>query len=139
MAAAAGRVKLREAIDPLVLAEDQLSEVRDPDQPFIELDAAVHRRWPALAGAASFPVVSDGFSSNMGAGAVDESAVAASLATSGAMRVLVHSTPRRYRPGSGAIGSTARARCWVGLLTMWAVSSAGCSPRCGSYPGTTST
>ena len=78
---------------------EQLSEVRDPDQPFTEVDAAVRRRWPVLAGAGWFPVVSDGFSSNMGAGAVDESAVAASVATSGAMRVLVHSIPEEIPSG----------------------------------------
>jgi gluconokinase len=35
----------------------------------------------------------------MGAGAVDESAVAASVATSGAMRVLVHSIPEEIPSG----------------------------------------
>jgi gluconokinase len=44
-------------------------------------------------------VVSDGFSSNMGAGAVDESAVAASVATSGAMRVLVYGIPDEIPSG----------------------------------------
>ena len=41
---------------------EQMSEVRDPDQPFTEVDPAVRRKWPALAGAAWIPVISDGFS-----------------------------------------------------------------------------
>ena len=94
--------------------EKKLSQVRDPDQPIIEVDAAVRRRWPALADASWFPVVSDGFSSNIGAGAVDESAIAASVATSGAMRVLVHGIPERSRPASGVTALTVRAPYWVG-------------------------
>jgi|SRR5215216_6645067 len=113
MAAAAGRVKLREAIDPLVLAVDVGSTASRGDV----YDAAGR---PVQGGREKVP---HHFTTR----------------DDGAMRVLVHSTPRRYRPGSGAIGSTARARCWVELLTTWAVSSAGCSPWCGSYPGTTST
>ena len=60
---------------------EQMSEVRDPDQPFTDVDAAVRGIWPALAGATWFPVISDGFSSNFGAGAHDESAIAAAAAT----------------------------------------------------------
>ena len=81
--------------DPVLLAAcgvrvEQMSEVRDPAQPLTEVDAEVRIIWPSLAGASWFPVISDGFASNVGAGAVDESAIAASVATSGAMRVLLH-------------------------------------------------
>jgi gluconokinase len=115
----------QELLDVCGVGEEQLSEVRDPDQPITEVDAAV-RRWPALAGAAWFPVVSDGFSSNMGAGAVDESAVAASVATSGAMRVLVHSIPEEIPSGlwcyrvdgsrsllGGAVNDVGRVVSWL--------------------------
>jgi gluconokinase len=78
---------------------EQLSEVRDPSQPITEVDPAVSRRWPPLAGAVWFPVISDGFASNMGAGARDESAIAAAVATSGAMRVLVHGMPESIPSG----------------------------------------
>jgi gluconokinase len=104
------------------------STVRDlhPDQPITEVDAAVRGRWPALAEAAWFPVVSDGFSSNMGAGAVDESAVAASVATSGAMRVLVRGIPEEIPSGlwcyrvdrsrsllGGAVNDVGRVVSWL--------------------------
>jgi gluconokinase len=71
-------------------------------------------------------VVSDGFSSNMGAGAVDESAVAASVATSGAMRVLMHSIPEEIPSGlwcyrvdgsrsvlGGAVNDVGRVVSWL--------------------------
>jgi gluconokinase len=116
----------QELLDACGVRDEQLSEVRDPDQPIIEVDAAVRRRWPALAGAAWFPVVSDGFSSNMGAGAVDEAAVAASVATSGAMRVLVHGIPEEIPSGlwcyrvdgsrsllGGAVNDVGRVVSWL--------------------------
>ncbi|MFD2768698.1 gluconokinase [Cellulomonas phragmiteti] len=46
-------------------------------------------RWPALAGARWFPVITDGFASNVGAGATDPTVLAAATATSGALRVLL--------------------------------------------------
>jgi len=116
----------QELLDVCGVREEQLSEVRDPDQPITEVDAAVRRRWLALAGAAWFPVLSDGFSSNMGAGAVHESAVAASVATSGAMRVLVHGIPEEIPSGlwcyrvdgsrsllGGAVNDVGRVVSWL--------------------------
>ena len=116
----------QELLDACGVREEQLSEVRDSDQPITEVDDAVRGRWPALAGAAWFPVVSDGFSSNMGAGAVDESAVAASVATSGAMRVLVHGIPEEIPSGlwcyrvdgsrsllGGAVNDVGRVVSWL--------------------------
>ncbi len=104
----------------------QLSEIRDPSDPIREVSAAVASRWPALEGAAWFPVVADGLSSNLGVGAQDESAMAAAAATSGAMRVLVHSLPEQlpsglwcYRVDStrsllgGAVNDVGRALSWV--------------------------
>lgn len=71
-------------------------------------------------------MVSDGFSSNMGAGAVDESAVAASVATSGAMRVLVYGIPDEIPSGlwcyrvdgsrsllGGAVNDVGRVVSWL--------------------------
>ncbi|MEV4351336.1 gluconokinase [Actinoplanes sp. NPDC049596] len=46
-------------------------------------------RWPALARAAWFPVITDGLASNIGAGAIDATVMAAATATSGALRVLL--------------------------------------------------
>jgi gluconokinase len=46
-------------------------------------------RWPALARAAWFPVITDGFASNLGSGATDATVLTAATATSGALRVLL--------------------------------------------------
>jgi gluconokinase len=46
-------------------------------------------RWPALARAAWFPVITDGYASNVGSGATDATVMTASTATSGALRVLL--------------------------------------------------
>jgi gluconokinase len=128
----------QELLDVCGVREEQLSEIRDPDQPITEVDAAVRRRWPALAGAAWFPVVSDGFSSNMGAGLLMSRPSPPPLPPVVLCGFSCTASLRKYRLGSGAIASMVRARCWVALSTMWAVLSAGCSPRCGSYPRTTS-
>jgi len=60
----------------------QLSPPRDEAQP-------APTRWPALARAVWFPVITDGFASNIGSGAVDATVLTAATATSGALRVLL--------------------------------------------------
>ncbi|SDT33546.1 gluconokinase [Friedmanniella luteola] len=105
---------------------EQLSEVRDPSAPLRDVAASVASRWPALVGAAWFPAVADGLSSNVGVGAVDGSAMAASAATSGAMRVLVHHVPDELPSGlwcyrvdasrsllGGAVNDVGRAVTWL--------------------------
>jgi gluconokinase len=86
----------------------------------------VASRWPALAGAAWFPVVADGLASNVGVGADDASSIAASVATSGAMRVLVRGVPAELPSGlwcyrvdaarsllGGAVNDVGRAISWL--------------------------
>ncbi|TDC65952.1 sugar kinase [Micromonospora sp. KC207] len=65
---------------------EQLSAPRDVTEP---APAAAPARWPALAGAVWFPVITDGFASNIGSGATDATVLTASTATSGALRVLL--------------------------------------------------
>src|SRR5699024_2062618 len=62
---------------------ESLSPIHHPDQPL----TGVTTRWPALAGAAWFPVVTDGLAANIGTGASDAQTMVASFATSGAVRV----------------------------------------------------
>ncbi len=62
------------------------SPPRDMTEP---LPAGAPARWPALAHAVWFPVITDGYASNVGAGATDPTVAAASTATSGALRVLL--------------------------------------------------
>jgi len=103
----------------------QLSEIRHPVSPLTDVDL-IAGRWPALKKACWFPVIADGFASNVGVGAVDEATMAATLATSGAIRVLVSSDPPRvpqglwcYRVGrsswllGGAVNDVGRAEAWL--------------------------
>ena len=64
----------------------QFSPPRDMTQPAAAVAPA---RWPALAQAVWFPVVTDGFASNVGAGATGATVLTAATATSGALRVLL--------------------------------------------------
>jgi gluconokinase len=65
---------------------DQLSSVHDVADTVTPTRAL---RWPALAQAVWFPPISDGFASNVGAGATEPTTMAAATATSGALRVLL--------------------------------------------------
>jgi gluconokinase len=105
---------------------DQLSEVRDPDRPLTDVDAGVAKRWPVLDGARWFAPISDGFASNLGTGADDETTAAVAAATSGAIRVLVSDIPEQipsglwcYRVDSrrsllgGALNDVGRVLSWL--------------------------
>ncbi|XVV15941.1 gluconokinase [Actinoplanes sp. CA-131856] len=50
---------------------------------------AASSRWAALDRAVWFPVITDGFASNIGSGALDSTVMTAATATSGALRVLL--------------------------------------------------
>ena len=92
---------------------DQLSEVRDPAHPVSEVDRGVGRRWPVLAGARWFAPIADGFASNLGTGAADETTAAVAAATSGAIRVLVHDIPEHIPSGLWCYRVDSR-RCLLG-------------------------
>jgi gluconokinase len=105
---------------------DQLSEVRNPDRPLTDVDAGVAERWPVLSSARWFAPISDGFASNLGAGADDETTAAVAAATSGAIRVLVSDIPDQipsglwcYRVDSrrsllgGALNDVGRVLSWL--------------------------
>lgn len=113
-------------LDACGVSAEQLSEIRNPDRPIDDVDRAVGRKWPALKDTVWFPVIADGFSSNVGAGARDESTVALSAATSGAMRVLVAGVPEKIPAGlwcyrvdashsllGGALNDVGRAMSWL--------------------------
>jgi gluconokinase len=115
-------------LDPELLAAAgvdaaQFTPPRDPDDPAPSVAPA---RWPALARAVWFPVIPDGFASNVGAGATDATVMAASTATSGALRVLVDGPAEplpfglwNYRVDArrtllgGAINDVGRAFSWA--------------------------
>jgi gluconokinase len=102
---------------------EQLCPPRDVTQP---APSAAPARWPALARAVWFPVITDGFASNIGSGATDATVLTASTATSGALRVLLdgHADPLpfglwNYRVDAGrtllggAINDVGRAVSWA--------------------------
>ena len=79
------------ALDPALLAAAgagaaQFSPPRDITRPASGVSPA---RWPALARAVWFPVITDGLASNIGSGATDATVMTAATATSGALRVLL--------------------------------------------------
>src|SRR3954454_24907453 len=97
---------------------------RDP--PLTESGAGVAERWPALAGVRWFAPIADGFASNLGTGADDETTAAVAAATSGAIRMLVHDIPENipsglwcYRVDSrrsllgGALSDVGRVVSWL--------------------------
>lgn len=115
-----------EMLDAARVGPDQLSEVRDPDDPLSDVDPEIGRRWPVLAGARWFAPIADGFASNLGAGADDGTTAAVAAATSGAIRVLVHDIPERIPPGlwcyrvdsrrsllGGALNDVGRVVSWL--------------------------
>jgi gluconokinase len=89
----------QELLDVAGVRGDQFSELRDPEDPLRDVGSEVAERWPALAGAGWFPVIPDGFASNVGAGAADGHTVALAAATSGAMRILVRAVPDELPSG----------------------------------------
>jgi gluconokinase len=117
--------------DPGMLAAarievDQLSQVRDPDDPLVDVADEVVGRWPALTGAHWFAPISDGFASNLGTGAADATTAALAAATSGAVRVLVSDIPEHIPSGlwcyrvdarrsllGGAINDVGRMVSWL--------------------------
>jgi gluconokinase len=105
---------------------DQFAALIDPDQPITDVSPEVASNWPALAGAAWFPAIPDGYASNNGVGAVGPTTAALSAATSGAIRVIVDGTPASLPSGlwaypvshsqsivGGALNDVGRAMIWL--------------------------
>ena len=108
---------------------DQLAPIHHLDQPvdLAEKQAArIAKRWPVLAQARWFAPITDGLAANVGLGAHDETAIGASCATSGAMRVVVSEMPEELPPGlwcyrvshdrsliGGALNDVGRALAWA--------------------------
>lgn len=109
------------------LRAGQLSDIRDPTEPFDGAGPVIGSRWPALASSVWLPVVADGIAGNIGAGATDEQTQALAAATSGAIRVLLHHVPAAVPSGlwcyrvdrdrsllGGAVNDVGRVVSWLG-------------------------
>lgn len=101
----------------------QFCPPRDTTDP---VAAAAPARRPALARAVWFPVITDGYASNIGSGATDATVLTAATATSGALRVLLDGPAEPLPPGlwnyrvdagrtllGGAINDVGRAVSWA--------------------------
>lgn len=111
-------------IDP-----EKLPPIHHLDQPVPVADdqaATIAERWPALAQAQWFAAITDGLAANVGLGAHDETAIGASCATSGSLRVLVREMPETLPAGlwcyrvshdrsllGGALNDVGRALAWA--------------------------
>lgn len=98
------------------------SELRDPSEPALPGDA----QWAELNNKPWLHAIPDGWPSNVGPGAVDETTVAVAAATSGAMRVILAECPDRVPEGlwcyrlsatqwivGGALNDVGRGVSWL--------------------------
>ncbi|GAA5167954.1 gluconokinase [Ornithinimicrobium tianjinense] len=108
---------------------DQLPPVHHLDEPVTveaRRAAKIAKRWPALEDARWYAPITDGLAANVGLGAFDETAIGASCATSGALRVLVSEMPEQLPEGlwcyrvshdralvGGALNDVGRALAWA--------------------------
>lgn len=83
-----------ELLTLLGLDAAQLGPLVDSDASLSGLRAPWAARWPALAQARWFPAIGDGAAANLGSGCIDPRAVALSVGTSGALRVLLPHEPQ---------------------------------------------
>ncbi len=77
-----------EVLDAIGLDSTTLSPIIDIDAPFHDLRSGYADRWPSLALIPWTPAIGDGACANVGSNCIDESRVALSLGTGGAVRVL---------------------------------------------------
>lgn len=107
----------------------RLPPIHHLDQPVPVAEAEqkmIAKRWPMLAQATWFAPITDGLAANVGLGAHDETAIGASCATSGSLRVLVREMPETLPTGlwcyrvshdrallGGALNDVGRALAWA--------------------------
>ncbi|WP_080792064.1 gluconokinase [Corynebacterium pacaense] len=93
------------------VSPELFAPLAEPDEPAVA--GEVGRRWASISGVPWFHAIPDGWSSNIGPGAVDSRTVAAAAATSGAMRVLLPEVPGEIPEGLWCY-RLSRSRCIVG-------------------------
>lgn len=116
-----------EALNHAGITVDQLPTIHDPRDTLRPVTDLVPGRWPVLADAVWFADITDGYASNLGAGALDSSTVVTAMSTSGAMRAIAAHVPTEVPPGlwcyridrdrqllGGALNDVGRAVSWLG-------------------------
>ncbi|MGI8688037.1 MAG: gluconokinase [Thermomicrobiales bacterium] len=83
----------------LPMQAEQLSPLRDVDEPLSGLGDAFAQRWPSLARIPWFLSVGDGAASNLGSGGVNGSRIAVNAGTSTAMRLVLAAETVRVPDG----------------------------------------
>ncbi len=83
----------------LPVRAEQLSPLRDVDEPLAGLAGAYAERWPPLARVPWYLSLGDGAASNLGSGGVDGSRVAVNAGTSTAMRIVLRAESVRVPDG----------------------------------------
>ncbi len=76
-------------VEALPIRAEQLSPLRDVDEPLSGLIGAFAERWPALANIPWYLSLGDGAASNLGSGGVNGSRIAVNAGTSTAMRLVL--------------------------------------------------
>lgn len=99
-------------LEHIGVTPDLLSPVCDPDQPATPV-RLISEEHAALAHVPWFHAIADGWSSNVGPGALDASTVAVAAATSGAMRVILPQVPEHIPSGLWCY-RLSRGQCIVG-------------------------
>lgn len=83
----------------LPVRADQLSPLRDIDEPLTGLAGAYEQRWPSLSRVPWYLSLGDGAASNLGSGGVDGSRIAVNAGTSTAMRLVLRAERVRVPDG----------------------------------------
>ncbi len=106
------------------LRPDQLSAI--DDEPFGKLPDRAAARWPSLREAIWFPALGDGYTANVGCGAVTAGRAALTMGTSGALRLLLPEVPDQIPAGlfgyrcstaetlvGGAVSNAGNVHAWL--------------------------
>ncbi len=88
-----------EIINALPIRMEQLSPLRDVNEPLSGLVGAYAERWPTLAKIPWYLSLGDGAASNLGSGGVDGSRIAVNAGTSTAMRLVLRADTVRVPEG----------------------------------------
>jgi gluconokinase len=83
----------------LPVRAEQLSPLRDVDEPLSELADAYAERWPSLARVPWYLSLGDGAASNLGSGGVNGSRIAVNAGTSTAIRIVLRADAVRVPEG----------------------------------------